>query len=177
MKPKSQTKPTNLFSNFKPAIGEVLFAQNMKQKDRRSKLNDFKVATYLKEKYGGTYVVLKESNRHGIKMPDLLRNGNTLIEIKRPTTLTGIDSRIHEALKQLPYQHNEVKFILHRIIFIDGKNHFSKTSAREIKNIINHRINRSNREQISGVIIKRHGRKDIIIEYQKPPHLDKRVGM
>lgn len=165
----SQPKAKNIIiedilGDVTPGEGSVVYQDGMSAKDMRRKVDDFAVAEYMKTKYGGDYVVLKEATEENIKMPDLLRNGAILIEVKRPISISGIDSRVRDAIKQLPYSENKVKGIKRRVIFIDSGSHLSSVTAKEIKRAVNNRVSRSKNVSLDGVIIHRKGKIDIIIK-------------
>lgn len=156
-----------VFNDEKPGVGTVKFEDGTSIKDQHRKADDFAVAERLKVKYGGNYTVLKEATAQGVSMPDLMRNNDALIEIKRPNTLAALDGRLRGAMDQLDYSSNLVKGIKNRVVYIDAMDRLDSISREEIMNTVCRRVDRYDYYRIDGVIVHRDGEEDIVMLFDK----------
>lgn len=81
----------------KPRIGKVRYENGYYIKGHKTEIE---VATQLRDHFGGKFVLLKESQTPGMKMPDMLWKGKQW-EIKSISTEKAADSALRKAIKQI----------------------------------------------------------------------------
>lgn len=81
----------------KPSIGKVRYENGYHIKGHKTEIE---VATQLRNHFGGKFVLLKESQTPGMKMPDMLWKGKQW-EIKSISTEKAADSALRKAIKQI----------------------------------------------------------------------------
>lgn len=80
-----------------PRIGKVRYENGYHIKGHKTEIE---VATQLRDHFGGKFVLLKESQTPGMKMPDMLWKGKQW-EIKSISTEKAADSALRKAIKQI----------------------------------------------------------------------------
>lgn len=118
------------------------------------------------KKYGGNHIALKEVRTQGIKTPDILVKGKSVIEIKRVSSLSSVDSNVRRGIKQLEARN------LDRIPKLSGHCRLRKVvcltlsldfaTVEEVVRTVGHRINRYEitygmKCNIDWVIVRRRG--------------------
>ena len=81
----------------KPRIGKVRYENGYHIKGHKTEIE---VANQLRDQFGGKFVLLKESQTPGMKMPDMLWKGKQW-EIKSISTEKAADSALRKAIKQI----------------------------------------------------------------------------
>lgn len=81
----------------KPRMGKVRYENGYHIKGHKTEIE---VANQLRGQFGGKFVLLKESETPGIKMPDMLWKGKQW-EIKSISTEKAADSALRKAIKQI----------------------------------------------------------------------------
>ena len=94
---KGQNVTAMYYGTAEPGKGKVVFEEGL---DLAGHSNEVKVATFLKETFGGDILVQKEVNRDKIKTSDYLWN-NKKWELKTLTTEKSADSAVRGGLKQI----------------------------------------------------------------------------
>ena len=81
----------------KPRMGKVRYENGYRIKGHKTEIE---VANQLRDQFGGKFVLLKESQTPGMKMPDMLWKGKQW-EIKSISTEKAADSALRKAIKQI----------------------------------------------------------------------------
>lgn len=81
----------------KPRMGKVRYENGYHIKGHKTEIE---VANQLRDQFGGKFVLLKESQTPGMKMPDMLWKGKQW-EIKSISTEKAADSALRKAIKQI----------------------------------------------------------------------------
>ena len=81
----------------KPRMGKVRYENGYHIKGHKTEIE---VANQLRDQFGGKFVLLKESQTPGVKMPDMLWKGKQW-EIKSISTEKAADSALRKAIKQI----------------------------------------------------------------------------
>ena len=117
-----------------------------------------------KKEVGGDFIILNESK---IPMPDGIRNNTEIIEVKRVSTGSSIDTGIRQAIKQTSNTNLAKTNIsnyrkMNKIAILDGrgKEYIEGVSYDEAQNIIERRIIREATEgkdvSLNYVVIRRN---------------------
>lgn len=95
---KSEKDVTKKYiDSAKPRMGKVRYENGYHIKGHKTEIE---VANQLRDQFGGKFVLLKESQTPGIKMPDMLWKGKQW-EIKSISTEKAADSALRKAIKQI----------------------------------------------------------------------------
>lgn len=95
---KSEKDVTKKYiDSAKPCMGKVRYENGYHIKGHKTEIE---VANQLRDQFGGKFVLLKESQTPGIKMPDMLWKGKQW-EIKSISTEKAADSALRKAIKQI----------------------------------------------------------------------------
>lgn len=95
---KSEKDVTKKYiDSAKPRMGKVRYENGYHIKGHKTEIE---VASQLRDQFGGKFVLLKESQTPGIKMPDMLWKGKQW-EIKSISTEKAADSALRKAIKQI----------------------------------------------------------------------------
>ena len=95
---KSEKDVTKKYiDSAKPRMGKVRYENGYHIKGHKTEIE---VANQLRDQFGGKFVLLKESQTPGIKMPDTLWKGKQW-EIKSISTEKAADSALRKAIKQI----------------------------------------------------------------------------
>ena len=95
---KSAKDVTKKYIDFaKPRMGKVRYENGYHIKGHKTEIE---VANQLRDQFGGKFVLLKESQTPGMKMPDMLWKGKQW-EIKSISTEKAADSALRKAIKQI----------------------------------------------------------------------------
>lgn len=81
----------------KPRMGKVRYENGYHIKGHKTEIE---IANQLRDQFGGKFVLLKESQTPGMKMPDMLWKGKQW-EIKSISTEKAADSALRKAIKQI----------------------------------------------------------------------------
>lgn len=95
---KSEKDVTKKYTDSaKPRMGKVRYENGYHIKGHKTEIE---VANQLRDQFGGKFVLLKESQTPGMKMPDMLWKGKQW-EIKSISTEKAADSALRKAIKQI----------------------------------------------------------------------------
>ena len=95
---KSAKDVTKKYIDYaKPRMGKVRYENGYHIKGHKTEIE---VANQLRDQFGGKFVLLKESQTPGMKMPDMLWKGKQW-EIKSISTEKAADSALRKAIKQI----------------------------------------------------------------------------
>lgn len=95
---KSEKDVTKKYTDSaKPRMGKVRYENGYHIKGHKPEIE---VANQLRDQFGGKFVLLKESQTPGMKMPDMLWKGKQW-EIKSISTEKAADSALRKAIKQI----------------------------------------------------------------------------
>lgn len=95
---KSEKDVTKKYTDSaKPRMGKVRYENGYHIKGNKTEIE---VANQLRDQFGGKFVLLKESQTPGMKMPDMLWKGKQW-EIKSISTEKAADSALRKAIKQI----------------------------------------------------------------------------
>ena len=134
-----------VFENITPRKGCILFQRNTIN-EHKTKIEEFRCAKWILENYGGNIVILSESKRKGMSTPDLLRNQKEYIEVKCPSSLTALSSRIKDGIIQLRFEKCGISG--KKILILNGKNFFLKYSIKTVQNAIKERLSKMSRIEL-----------------------------
>lgn len=171
---KNYTKSTNsknrreiesldeIFKNTEPGVGNIS-RENGTQIPKR-KAHEKETFQWLKKEVGGDFIILNESKT---PMPDGIRNNTEIIEVKRVSTSSSIDTGIRQAIKQTSNTNLAKTNIsnyrkMNKIAILDGrgKEYIEGVSYNEAQNIIERRIIREATEgkdvSLNYVVIRRN---------------------
>lgn len=164
------------FKNIKPKAGNVQREGGLQLP--KGKEHERSIGEWIVDKVGGKITILDESKKSGVHMPDMLRNKTEIIETKKTSSKSSIDTRVKEAVKQLENKNLLAAGIvgyekMRKILILDGqdKEKLQTLSSKEISDIVTSRINRAIKDghdiQIDYVIVKRFGKSPVIIKPEK----------
>lgn len=166
-----QENTYTLATIFKDPTGSRRLVVNGEEKN---KLHEKQSLEWLGKQVGGDFTILKESQQPGVKMPDAIRNSTEIIEIKKFSTRTSLDTRLRNASKQLSpenLQNTSIPQWQGRtcVVILDGGDNASATklSRGDIKRTIESRKTKIESKgdvfNIDFVVVKRAGKKPIVI--------------
>ena len=146
------------FKNIRPGKGSVSFEKDTK-KERANKKSENREANKLLKEYGGKFMILAESKAQGISRPDIKRNDNEYIELKCPTSLTALDSRLKDGIAQMRSEKTGLPRGSLKVLVLNLSKNLYDISETKVKDIIEKRISLTKDVQLDLAIVRAGSRK------------------
>lgn len=80
--------------------------------DDKKHAGEVESANWMKRKFGGDYLLLRERRDSGKETPDCLKDGAVYMEFKRPTSVNAVEKRIRKGTNQIAAMGNPERGII-----------------------------------------------------------------
>lgn len=131
----------DIFSDIRPGKGSISREGGGSLPKRRA--HEKQVAEVLKKSVGGDFIIKNEAGREQASMLDIVRDNYEVIEVKRITSKSSLDSRLRDAINQFETSPMSTSYMGRRILVLDNLSTSDILNKNNIKDIIDRRIYRA----------------------------------